>query len=796
MPQNHKNRTIYILASGFLFVLLSMLLLLFAALREVESSIDHIDTNILQQTEKSALVTDMVNLARDRVLYLMKMLVTKDSFQRDELMLAFNRNGSAFIRDRRKLLSMPLSSQELALLEQQQLTASRVAPLLQQVVDLAFTEGKDDEARELLEKTIPMQDGLFDIMSRLLAYQQKITDDNIDQDVVRYKHNLFLIAVLASFVFLSCLVIIYVVIRRITHDSHELLQQKERAQVTLHSIGDGVITVDKHGRVENINREAEILTGYDLLEIRGREVAYCCRIFEESIPSKFLDPVAEVIQQKKTISSQNAPCLLRKDGTDLAIDYTASPIFDPNGEIDGVVLVFKNDSETRALHYELSHQAAHDFLTGLYNRRQFEKLVADMIEKTQGSSDVHSMCYVDLDQFKVVNDTCGHEAGDELLKQMTHLLRDNLRDSDCLARLGGDEFGIVLKNCPVTVATNLMEDIRSKVEKFRFSWEGKTFSVTISAGIVPLTRNVSTLYELLSSADSACYIAKDGGRNRVYVCEDDDVRLNIHQNEMNWVHKINEALENDRFVLFSQRIESIRGDDSHHMCEVLVRMLDDNDELIRPMAFIPSAERYNLMAAIDRWVIHHAFRCMADRGPDYDMPRVVSINLSGQSLGEAGLLEFISTQLEQNGIDPAQVCFEITETAAITNIAEAQYLMNHLKKKGCLFSLDDFGSGLSSFEYLKNLPVDYLKIDGAFVRNILYDDIDQAMVRAINDLGHVMGKKTIAEFVENREICQLLKKMGVDYVQGLGIDEPHPLLEQATLYTYADPALAGATKRS
>ena len=777
MLEKNKNRTLYILASGFLFVLLSMLLLLFAALREVESSINHIDTSILQQTEKSALVTDMVNLARDRALFIMKMLVTDDPFERDELMLAFNRNGAEFSRNRAQLMFMPLSPEEKSLLAHQGKATARVAPVLLDIIDLVQNEGKSREAIDLLEKTLPMQDGMFDDMSRLLAYQQKITDQNIDASVTEYKHSLFVIGALASFVFLSCLVIIYVVIRRITQDSHELVQQKERAQVTLHSIGDGVIAIDKNGRVENINREAEILTGYSVADIRGKSIAECCRIFDESDPATFFEPVAEVMRFRNTVSSQNQPCLLRKDNTELAIEYTASPIFNHNGEIDGVVLVFKNDSETRALHYELSHQASHDFLTGLYNRRQFEKLVAEMIEQTRGTDNVHTMCYLDLDQFKVVNDTCGHEAGDELLKQLTHLLRESLRETDYLARLGGDEFGVVLKNCSVRVAGTLLEEIRNKVEKFRFSWESKSFSVTISAGIVPLTKNVSTLYELLSSADSACYIAKDGGRNRVYVSEDDDVRLSIHQNEMNWVHKINKALEQDQFVLFYQKIQPLKATGTQHMCEILVRMLDDNSELIRPMAFIPSAERYNLMGAIDRWVIRNTFNHLSAQKRKDKQSSHVSINLSGQSLGEPSLLDYITAQLDECDLDASQVCFEITETAAITNIAEAQYLMNNLKKRGCLFSLDDFGSGLSSFEYLKNLPVDYLKIDGAFVRNIVYDDIDQAMVRAINDLGHVMGKQTIAEFVENHEIQNLLEVMGVDYAQGIGIAEPQPLSE-------------------
>lgn len=425
----------------------------------------------------------------------------------------------------------------------------------------------------------------------------------------------------------------------------------------------------------------------------------------------------------------------------------------------------------------LSYQAAHDTLTGLPNRREFEVRLERALAGAREQNQSHTLCYLDLDQFKVVNDTCGHSAGDELLRQLAVLLQAKLRDRDTLARLGGDEFGVLLENCGLEQAQPIAEVLRQMVKEFRFVWHDKSFVIGVSIGLVSITAESENLSSLLSSADAACYTAKDRGRNRVHVYQLEDVDLVKRHGEMQWVTRITRAMEENRLRLFVQPILPLFPDaeaDVHY--EILLRMLDDNAELVLPMAFIPAAERYNLMPSIDRWVVSAAFSTFHQLFPHSNGGKsICTVNLSGHTLCDEYFLDFIERQFTINKIPYAAICFEITETAAITNLTEAIEFIRILKTKGCKFSLDDFGSGLSSFTYLKNLPVDYLKIDGAFVKDMETDPIDRAMVEAINHIGHVMGLKTIAEFVESEVILDHLKQIHVDYVQGDWLQEPHPL---------------------
>lgn len=425
----------------------------------------------------------------------------------------------------------------------------------------------------------------------------------------------------------------------------------------------------------------------------------------------------------------------------------------------------------------LSYQASHDALTGLPNRREFEVRMERALKGARDLNEVHTLCYLDLDQFKIVNDTSGHVAGDELLRQLATLLQARLRDRDTLARLGGDEFGVLLQNCSLQQAQPIAELLRQLVKDFRFVWHDKSFAIGVSIGLVPITAESDGLSSLLSYADAACYAAKDRGRNRVHVYQAEDADLVRRQGEMQWVTLITRALEENRLRLFVQPILPLHPHteaDTHY--EMLLRMLDDDGELVLPMAFIPAAERYSLMPSIDRWVIGAVFTAFPALFPHaLDGKSICTINLSGHSLCDEKFLDFIERQFVINQIPYAAICFEITETAAITNLTEAIRFIHALKAKGCKFSLDDFGSGLSSFTYLKNLPVDYLKIDGAFVKDMEIDPMDRAMVESINHIGHVLGLKTIAEYVESEMILEHLKQIGVDYVQGNWLIEPLPL---------------------
>lgn len=427
------------------------------------------------------------------------------------------------------------------------------------------------------------------------------------------------------------------------------------------------------------------------------------------------------------------------------------------------------------LEEKIVYQASHDSLTGLVNRVEFDKSLQYAIESARTQKVGHALGYLDLDQFKIVNDTCGHAAGDELLRQIGKLLQDQMRKQDTLARLGGDEFGVVMENCTLQQARRVAEKVRRAVAAFRFAWEGQVFRLGVSIGLVPITEASEGVSNLLIAADSACYAAKDEGRNRVHVYHLDDIDLARRQGEMQWMARIDQALEDGRFQIWRQSIVPVTaGSDAGDQFELLLRLVDENGEIIRPGVFLPAAERYGLATKLDRWVISTALSSLQRDLDALRRLRMCFINLSSTSLADEEFLEFVCKQLDESEVPSEKICFEITETAAIANMSRAMVFMTTIKGIGCRFALDDFGSGLSSFEYLKKLPVDYLKIDGTFVKDILDEEVDLAFVRSINDVSKVMGKFTIAEFVESKMILEKLRELGVDYAQGYGICYPTP----------------------
>ncbi len=444
--------------------------------------------------------------------------------------------------------------------------------------------------------------------------------------------------------------------------------------------------------------------------------------------------------------------------------------------------MFQKANETRQLSERLIYHTRYDVLTNLINRREFERRLTHFVETTCDNSSEHALCYLDLDQFKVINDTCGHVAGDEMLRQIGKLLQKTIRKRDTLARLGGDEFGIIIQDCNLEQARQVASTLQKKIQDFRFVWDNKNYNIGISMGIVPINENTGSTTDILKDADVACIIAKDNGRNRIHVYHPGNEELVQRHGEMQWVARINQALEEDRFRLYTQPIVPLGDDDTilPHF-EFLVRIEEKDGEIILPGAFLPAAERYNLMTKIDRWVVEKAFDTFMAYPSIVSQFDHCSINISGQSLTEPEFLDFIITQLQEKNIDAERICFEITETAAIENLNAASRFISTLKRLGCRFALDDFGSGLSSFAYLKNMEVDYLKIDGMFVKDIVDNEIDYAMVKMINELGHVMGMQTIAEFVENDAIVDKLKQIGVNYAQGYGIGRPCPIEDMCIL---------------
>ena len=435
---------------------------------------------------------------------------------------------------------------------------------------------------------------------------------------------------------------------------------------------------------------------------------------------------------------------------------------------------------------QMAYQASHDALTGLLNRREFEQHLERAIQSAVFDDKLHALCYIDLDQFKIVNDTCGHIAGDELLRQLTSLLRKHVRDSDSLARLGGDEFGLLFNGCPMVRAADLADKLRQVISEFVFVWETQSFKVGASIGLVEINRSSGSLAEVLSAADSACYAAKELGRNRLYTYHPNDAVVSRNVSEMNWTHRIRHALDRDELLLYYQTIESLRNPDELH-CEILLRMIDTDGTTILPGAFIPAAERFGLMAEIDKWVVDHSLEII--RNGEYDF-KSYSINLSGQTLGNPSIMNAIVDDIAKADINPELICFEITETAMITNLSSAEKYIKTIRDMGCKFALDDFGTGLSSFSYLKSLPVDRLKIDSHFIRDIVRDEINSTMVMSINVVGHSMNLLTVAEGVEDARILTALKKIGIDYAQGYALSRPVPFAGQP--YTESESIEVGS----
>jgi diguanylate cyclase (GGDEF)-like protein/PAS domain S-box-containing protein len=548
--------------------------------------------------------------------------------------------------------------------------------------------------------------------------------------------------------------------------------EKEQAQVTLASLGEAVISTDADGRLEYMNPMAERLTGCTTAEARGSPLSLLFSIADEVTGETNDQLVDRSLREGLTLDRQ---LLVRHDSSEVAVSIIGAPL-SSDGKAAGAVLVLRDVTIEREFVARLSWQASHDALTGLVNRHEFEARLGKALDKLSHKPGEHSLMFLDLDQFKVVNDTCGHAAGDQLLKQTSALLQDVLREGGLLARLGGDEFGILLTNCDADSAAGIAERLRLAVQELRFVWNDRAFNISVSIGLVQVAE-AGAIEETLRAADMACYTAKEKGRNRVQIYHPSDSELVQRVGEMAWVQRIRNGLDEQRFCLFAQEIRALNQDEPHHShVELLLRLRDEGGNLVQPGSFMPAAERYGLMPLIDRWVVRNAFALISSRLNSSAPGRLSScaINLSGATFGDDDFVDYVRRQFEIHRVPPGMICFEITETSAITNLPSAKRFIEALKRLGCRFSLDDFGTGMSSFSYLKHLPVDYIKIDGSFVTEMLNSKIDRAMVETIVHIARVMGKSTVAEFVESDEIVEALREIGVDYAQGYAIGKPAP----------------------
>ena len=556
-------------------------------------------------------------------------------------------------------------------------------------------------------------------------------------------------------------------------------KQRREAQTTLSSIADGVLAIDQQRQVTYINPVACRLLGVEQAEVAGAPIDSILRATDLSTGEPITcERIVESMGSKPAFAGElmlSDPQGKTTHPVYCKFAFVASEI-DENG---GAVAIFSDLTSEQQLKAELVHQATHDDLTQLYNRREFKRRLDAAIASTKKGSCKHALCYIDLDQFKIVNDYSGHGAGDEMLRQVARLLKERTRHGDTIARLGGDEFGVLMENCTLDVAETTIEQLRSGIADFRFFWEGQSYTPGMSAGLVGIDESTISVMTAMRDADSACYIAKEAGRNRFHTVRPDNKALAQRREQIQSLELINRALDDERFVLYAQSIEPTVLTDAPpelHV-EILLRMRSVSGEIITPDNFLPAAEQFGLGSRIDRWVVRAALQWVSRYAGENNTPCLFSINLSGQSLGDTNFLDFIANELEQSAVPKHWLCFEITETAAIADMGSALKLIQTLRECGCKLALDDFGSGLSSFAYLKNLPVDYLKIDGQFVRNMLDDPLDLAMVRSINDIGQTMGMKTIAEFVECDAARHQLKLLGVDFVQGYLFSVPKPLDE-------------------
>lgn len=574
------------------------------------------------------------------------------------------------------------------------------------------------------------------------------------------------------------------------------LTQPEIAHTALQTITQAVIAIDGSGTVQYCNPSAATLLTFTPItekpeNVLGQAIQQVLSLFDQQTQQPLSDFFEQVDHADRGFELRDRAIVRTVDQVEVAIDLAVTPIYDAKHNRIGAVILIQDVTQARAAKQALSWQAQHDPLTNLVNRREFETQLERIIQTAQDQATTHTLCYIDLDQFKIVNDTCGHNAGDELLRRLAQIFRHEVRRSDVLSRIGGDEFGILFYDCGLHQAQQIVERIHQQISQFRFVWAEQSFNVSASFGLVQIDADNEGLTAVLRAADAACYAAKEAGRNRIHLYYSDDGELARQRGERLWISQIHQAIEEERFQLYAQDIVPIAPErdfiDNNHAdelrferhVEILLRMVDRDGKIIPPGCFIPAAERYSLMTTLDKVVIQtffesYATACLSHSGRPLDSC-LYAINLSARSLNDAEFIHFVKAQFQQYRLPPHIICFEITETAAISNVEQASQFIQELKQMGCHFALDDFGSGMNCFAYLKQLKIDYLKIDGSFIKNIDREKIDQELVTCMHRIAYALGVKTVAEWVENDAILQTLKQLGIDYAQGYGIHQPEPL---------------------
>jgi diguanylate cyclase (GGDEF)-like protein/PAS domain S-box-containing protein len=555
---------------------------------------------------------------------------------------------------------------------------------------------------------------------------------------------------------------------------------RSRARVALESLGEALITTDKSGRIDYANPAAATLLGAEARLLDGRTVDQVITLVDETDRKLLKDPIDLALRGTTTIGlGRRAFLLSRSAGSERSIELTASPLRSRDNaaeEITGAVVLLHDVTELRGITRQMSYQATHDALTGLVNRVEFERALSESLETARRGEAAHVMCFIDLDHFKAVNDTSGHQAGDSLLREVAKLMREAVRDSDIVARVGGDEFALLLPRCPLLKGRQIADDLTRAIAEHRFVWRDRIHSVGASVGLVELARDSGSVEEVLAAADSACYVAKKQGAGKVVVYSARDEVTARHSGEIHWLRILQAALRDNLFRLYWQPIVPAYGQSgSGPAMEVLVRLANEQGLELSPLELVRAAERYRLMGLVDRWVLQTTFTALGRGAIALPAGRSLAINISGQTLSDAQFMEFVVESFDRSGVEPAQICFEISEASVVANLDAARRFVGVLHGMGCSFALDDFGSNLGSFASLKNLPMDYLKIDGSFMHNLARDSVNQAMVTATIKLARSLNFKVIAEQVEDAAGLDAARSMGVDYVQGYAVGRPKPL---------------------
>jgi len=751
---NLSKSSLLLIVSFSAILLVTFIALAFISL-QIKATQSQINEIVTSNNKKSRLLVEMQQSARETSLAIYSMISIKKPREYNDVFIKYQQYTKDFVKARETLLSMPLSKTEQVLLKQQAKLSRLARPLQNIIIKLIYKKRFKDAANILIKKSNPAQNAVLAQISKIIDFQNNNNERILNQLQNRLDNNIIFIVIISLIIFALTILTSLYVISRITKTEKQLFFEKELAQITLHSIGDGVITVNKDYIIQTINPVAEMLADIKSPDVIGENILSIYEGESARQRTKINTNLTKNNMQRSLFDFT----LTKKDGTKYEVEHTIAPIVAQNKTILGAVIILRDVTEVRTMEKRLSYQASHDALTGLINRREFEVRLKQTLRNAQTGDGTHSICFLDLDKFKIINDTSGHAAGDEFLKQVSNTIQSLLRQTDILARLGGDEFAIILNSCSISQAKNIANQIIKKIKDTRFIWGKNAFETGASIGIVPITKLTASISEVMSSVDAACYEAKDKGRNRIQVFEPNDAEFVKHQIETSWIQKIKDAITENSFELYFQELHNINPQyPTPKTIEILIR-LNDNNKVICPDSFIPTAERYNLMPIIDEWVISNTFEFIKSYQKKHGSSIRVAINLSGQSLSEDSVLNLITNKLRKNKrLRKENICFEITETAAIANMSKAVEFIAHIKQMGCKFSLDDFGSGLSSFSYLKNMPVDNLKIDGMFIRDINVD-----------------GIKTTAEYVENKEILKCIKEIGIDYAQGYYISKPIPL---------------------